>query len=163
MSSSPNCPNSHFKEDSKGSSPNARTCRIDPAAAIIGSRASASSDKSLLSLGYIPSTAASRFVVIAGASAIMTIKSLFTPAGSGQAGPKSRRERCAMSCGRQLREQSIIRKTAPRRHRERRPFGRAPPRLRDRILRLLQVIDGRSPRVDFDDARLHEADQSCDI
>ena len=43
------CWSMHAGSDSKGSSPNARTCRIDPAAAIIGSRANASSDKSLSS------------------------------------------------------------------------------------------------------------------
>ena len=36
-------------------------------------------------------------------------------------------------------------------------------KIKDQTIWLLQVIDGRSPRVDFDDARLHEADQSRDI
>ena len=36
-------------------------------------------------------------------------------------------------------------------------------KIKDQTIWLLQVIDGRSPRVDFDDARLHEADQSCGI
>src|SRR3984893_5729265 len=45
-------------------------------------------------LGYILSTAAAG-PLDCWRSAIMTIKSSFTPAGSGQVGRKSRRERCA--------------------------------------------------------------------
>ena len=36
-------------------------------------------------------------------------------------------------------------------------------KIKDQTIWLFQVIDGRSPRVDFDDARLHQADQPRDI
>src|ERR1700730_5943759 len=36
-------------------------------------------------------------------------------------------------------------------------------KIKDQTIWLSEFVDGRPPRVDFDDARLHEADQSCDI
>jgi hypothetical protein len=43
------------------------------------------------------------------------------------------------------------------------PSQEARVKIKDQTIWLLQVIDGRSPGMDFDDARLHEAHQAREV